>query len=119
MVIRQYYPDRVCMANPCVPVPTNNLIRHFSHIEGVNTVTEYCAKNLIAITQEISGRWVPGGRLNHLLRRPSSGWMFGHVEVDTTRRSCLSTKKTYKIRNVEKLHEYFDPASVTQDSFCN
>jgi hypothetical protein len=28
---------------------------HGSHVEGVNTVTEDCAKNLIAITQEIMG----------------------------------------------------------------
>jgi hypothetical protein len=30
---------------------------HGLHVEGVNTVTEDCAKNLIAITQEIMDGW--------------------------------------------------------------
>ena len=45
-------------------------------------MTEDFAKNLIAITQEISGRWVPRKRPNHLLSRPLGSRMFGHVEVD-------------------------------------
>ncbi|MGB5519037.1 MAG: hypothetical protein WBO73_11335, partial [Gammaproteobacteria bacterium] len=73
---------------------------HFSHVEAVNTVTEDCAEDLIAITQEISGRSVPRKSLNHLLSRPLGSRMFGHVEVHKSRRSCLSTRKTYKIWNV-------------------
>jgi signal transduction histidine kinase len=56
---------------------------HGSHVEGVNTVTEDCAKNLIVITQEISGRWVPRKRLNHLLSGPLGSRMFSHVEMDS------------------------------------
>jgi len=45
-------------------------------------MTKDFAKNHITITQEIAGRWVPGKRLNYLLRRPLSGRMFSYVEVD-------------------------------------
>jgi hypothetical protein len=53
----------------------------FSHVEGVDSVTEDCAKNPITIMQEISGCWIPWKRFNHLLRRPLGSRMFGHVEV--------------------------------------
>jgi len=45
-------------------------------------VTEECTKDLIAITQEISGCRVPRKCLNLLPSRPLGSRMFGHVEVD-------------------------------------
>ena len=40
------------------------------------------AIDFIAVAQKISWRWVPWKCLNHLLRRPLSGRVFGDVEVD-------------------------------------
>jgi hypothetical protein len=48
----------------------------------VNAATEACAKNLIAITQEILGCRIPWECLNHLLGGPLGRRMFGNIEVD-------------------------------------
>jgi len=45
-------------------------------------LTEDCAKNLVAITQEILGWRIPRERFNHLLSRPLGSWMFGYVEMN-------------------------------------
>ena len=44
-------------------------------------VTEDCAEDFIAITQQIAGCWIPRKSLNHLLSCPLGRRMFGHVEV--------------------------------------
>jgi hypothetical protein len=70
----------------------------------VNTVTEDCAKNLIAITQEISGRWVPRKLLNHLLSRPLGSRMFGHVEVDNFTTIMSEHEKTMQDSECRRRH---------------
>ena len=69
------------------------------HHGWLHLVDEVLAENLVTVTQQITRCTVPWKGLTKLLGRPLCGRMSRHAELQNARRSCASTRNTYRTWN--------------------